>query len=205
MIKEKQQLVGLAAATQAINLVNKVATTGSLDVGLAESVLSGLLKYNPANALEAYGDDWDNIHDGLEIFIALLSGQVNRDIALYLSNIANIEIKLARDKNKLITIHSSINEIRIQKQNDMTTSLINDDIIAKFAFIYKTTISNMTPKVMVKGDSRYLQNEVCANQIRALLLAAFRGISFFRHNGGNKLQLFLNRKTFVRISQEILG
>ncbi|MGY0398929.1 MAG: DUF489 family protein [Ostreibacterium sp.] len=94
------------------------------------------------------------------------------------------------------------NEDKIKQNHD--TFLLSDIVISRFADIYKQTASNTEPRIMVKGNHQFLQNEMSANQIRALLLGALRGIAFFRHYDGKRIDFILKRKHYMNITQQLL-
>ncbi|PIE44838.1 MAG: hypothetical protein CSA45_05265 [Gammaproteobacteria bacterium] len=81
--------------------------------------------------------------------------------------------------------------------------LVTDTTIARFADVYKKTASQTEPRIMIKGHHEYLQNELSANRIRALLLAALRGAAFFRHYGGKRIDFMLKRKQFLAIAKQL--
>ena len=78
------------------------------------------------------------------------------------------------------------------------------NILAGLADIYSTTISTLSPRIMVRGEPLHLQNPENINRIRALLLAGIRSAMLWRQCGGRRLQILLGRKRLWRISDDLM-
>ena len=69
----------------------------------------------------------------------------------------------------------------------------HENITASLADIYANTISDIGPKIMIKGDQTHLANPKNASKIRALLLAGIRAALLWRQAGGSRWKLLLER------------
>lgn len=211
---DEQQVLSLAATLQALRLVQAVATEGKFDTDKAAPVLQALVSYNPDDTLEAYGGNLDALQPGMALLRGLFTENPDRDLSQYLLTVIAIELKLVRDARMRRILQTEMqrlaqqahhqpafddNEISSDELFQGETALVSDDMLAEFAALYKQTASQTEPRIMVKGNQQFLQQESSANQIRALLLAALRGAAFYRHNGGKRFDLMVKRKQYLHI------
>ncbi|MGB1613059.1 MAG: DUF489 family protein, partial [Arenicellales bacterium] len=68
---------------------------------------------------------------------------------------------------------------------------------------YTETLSHLGPRIMIKGEQSYLEDQRNVNEIRALLLAGVRCAYVFSELGGKKWHLFLNRKSTAAIAGQL--
>ncbi len=80
----------------------------------------------------------------------------------------------------------------------------HENITASLAEIYANTISDIGPKIMVKGEQTHLANPKNASRIRALLLAGIRAALLWRQAGGNRWKFLLERGKLQRQADEFL-
>lgn len=208
MNNDEQQVIALAATIQALTIVNEIATKGQFDEHRAAPVLQALVSYNPAETIEAYGNDTAVLFHGMTQLERLFNDNLNRDIAQYLLAVVTIELKLVRNQQMRQTLNNELQEIARQIElsdtnHNSDSDLTANDTIQSFANIYKQTASQTEPRIMIKGNHEHLQNETSANQIRALLLAALRAAAFFRHYDGKRIDFMMKRKHYLSIIQQL--
>lgn len=226
---DEQQIIGLAAAVQALATMQSVAVKGEFNDHHAAPVFSALIHYNPESALAAYDNHIVGLSPGLNQLKALFADALDKDLAQYLLAVVTIERKLVLQPAMRQILQSQLqalgSELRQNTQDNvgyndvfdggfddddensnneentrpLTELLVEENAIERFAAIYKKTASNTEPRIMVKGNHQFLQSETSANQIRALLLAALRGAAFFRHYGGKRMDFMLKRKQYLSI------
>jgi high frequency lysogenization protein len=100
-----------------------------------------------------------------------------------------------KDQKLMSQIYSEINQIK--KQDFFEISHSNS--LARLAELYKTTLGELNPRIMVSGEQIYLSNQRTANHIRALLLAGIRAVSLWKSQGGRTWQLLLNKKKTLKL------
>jgi|GEM_PF-177085 len=208
----EQQTLALAGTLQSLYLMHQVAAQGEFDSNSTAAVLQPLAFYNPEDTLSAFGGHIDRLQIGLRQLQRFFGDSPNRDIAQYVMPIVSIELKLVKDMKMRQILQNAMQKTVSLLHNDeaidddnapaLSVQLTSAALIEHFARTYKNTASNIAPRIMVKGQQSYLQNESSANQIRALLLAALRSIAFFRHYGGKRIDFMLKRKQFVTISRQ---
>ncbi len=223
MNQEEQQAIALAATIQALSIVHDVATEGKFDEELAKPLFQALVTYNPNDTLSAYGGQARELNYGIQQLKEMFSDNLNRDVAQYLLAVLTIELKLVRSTNMRQLLQAELQRIAAQIDNasrfgslklgddgedekdelahkDAQPSLLTSiEVISELAVLYKQTASQTEPRIMIKGNHQFLQQETSANQIRALLLAALRGAAFFRHHGGKRFDLMMKRHQYVEI------
>lgn len=228
MNQEEQQALALAATIQALSVVHEVASQGHFDEYQALPTLQALVVYDPEDTLTAYGGNIATLRPGVTQMKKLFGDTANRDIAQYLLAVLSIELKLVRDNTMRQLLQRELAHIRQHVHHDKDESkvsngedgelhdtsenesfsatalahLTSDEVIAQFAEVYKQTASRTEPRIMIKGNHQFLQQEQSANQIRAMLLAALRGAAFFRHYGGKRFDLMVKRGRYIEIAEQ---
>lgn len=229
---DEQQIIGLAAAVQALSLVQSVAVKGQFDDNTALPVFYSLINYNPSNALAAYNNDSHALGHGFSQLKRLFTDALDKDLAQYILAVITIERKLVSQPQMRHILQTQLQSLNHELNHNMSHNvgynevfdsdfddeveddgdnennpldnlLVSHEVIERFANIYKQTASNTEPRIMVKGNHQFLQSETSANQIRALLLAALRGAAFFRHYGGKRMDFMLKRKQYLTIIERL--
>ena len=217
MNNDEQQVIALAATLQALSTVQSVATNGEFDEQNALPIFYSLINYNPEDTLSAYNGNILNLRFGLNQIKKFLSDALDRDLAQYILAVISIERKLVNHvpmrqllQNQIQNLSNKIrNESNLsqvdnfesdsENTDELEKKLISNNTIAELAELYKKTASTTEPRIIVKGNQQFLQSEVFANQIRALLLGALRGVAFFRHYGGKRVDFMMKRKQYLDI------
>ena len=97
-----------------------------------------------------------------------------------------------------------INDIEeVGRQCDYFGGCMNSTVIGRLAEIYKETISELGPKIIVKGEQDHLGNPEIAAQIRALLLAGIRSAVLWRQAGGSRFTMFFRRKKMIAEAKKL--
>ncbi len=231
MNNDEQQVIALAATLQALSSVEEVAVKGQFDERHALPIFHSLATYNPEDTLSAFGGDIYQLQYGIRQLKRLFGDELNRDLAQYLLAVVSIELKLVKNpamrqilQQSLATLSAEINNFSItESENDADSDderiddedviqskyknteefLVSPEVVAELADTYKQTASQTEPRIMIKGNHQFLQNEQSANQIRALLLGALRAVGFFRHYGGKRMDFMLKRKQYLAICETL--
>lgn len=196
--------LALAGIFQAATLVDQVARHGSADPAAFETSIRSLFVTAPDTTEDVYGSS-AQLKLGLESLLTQIgSGKGPRNIELtrYVIGVLHLERKLAKRRDLLDKISKGLERARRQVEH---FSLTHDNVIASLADTYYTTVSTLTPRIMVAGEHGYLNHTANANQVRALLLAAIRSAVLWKQNGGGRLQLLLRRKAFLTEAQRLLS
>jgi high frequency lysogenization protein len=195
MNKLKQQTLALASLLQTTTLVNQLALTGTCDGKSNEASLKSIIN-NSTDVEEVFGSTKD-LSIGLNALTNAF-GQKTKDmqnIIFYSLALINLEKKLMKNKALLSQISGEVDFIK--KQDFFEISHSNS--LARLAELYKTTLGELNPRIMVSGEQIYLSNQHTANHIRALLLAGIRAVSLWKSQGGRTWQLLLNKKKTLKL------
>ncbi len=223
MNENEQQALALAATIQALSVVHQVATQGQYDETLARPVLESLVHYDPAETVDAYGGSVEPLRFGIEQLKKLFNDELDRDISQYLLAVLTIELRLVRSARMRYQLQSGLQRLSAQISPVEQPAVVDEDddddwgvedilppmyefsdeALTLFAELYKETASQTEPRIMIKGDQRFLQSELSANQIRALLLAALRSAAFFRHYGGKRFDLMMKRGQYLELLDKL--
>lgn len=198
-----ERTLALAGIFQAAVVVNDIATKGIADSHDLETCINSLLITEPKNTIDVYGRI-ENLRTGLFALIEHLDNsgpQKHIDIARYVITLLHLQRKLMKRKDLMEVLDKGI--ARAQDQAEIFAPL-HDNVIANLADIYSNTVSQILPKIMVSGESNYLNNPSNANKIRALLLAGVRSAVLWSQTGGGRWQVLFKRKHFVQTARDLL-
>jgi len=195
--------IALAGLFQCISLVHQVAKSGMMDVHNFEVIISSLLNNDPDSTPDVYGN-LGNLRSGFETILSQLGNSTtssNNDINRYVVTLLHLERKLSQNDKMLNRISTRLESVNSQLKH---FSVTHENVLANLADIYADTISTLSPKIMVKGEEKFLSQTNNANKIRALLLSGIRSAVLWRQVGGNRWQLLLKRKYFIWEAKRIL-
>ena len=75
--------------------------------------------------------------------------------------------------------------------------------IKALAGVYTSNLSDLTPKILIKGEQRFLEDPALVEKVRAILLAGVRAAYLFSQAGGRKWHLFIFRKKFAAVAAQL--
>ena len=75
--------------------------------------------------------------------------------------------------------------------------MLHPNLLAHFADLYSEEISQLSPRIMVRGVAQHLQNPDNQHRVRALLLAAIRSARLWRQTGGTRWQILFGRQRLL--------
>jgi high frequency lysogenization protein len=194
----RERVIALAGLYQVAYLVDQVGRQGHCDPQASASSLYSLLQIDAENVTAVYGG-LDGVATGLRSLKRELTAKTTRNplITQYAIQLLHLEGKLRKSPRHLDLIAKGIDEV---KQRLAHFGPDHPNSVARFADLYLNSISTMTPRIMVKGESAHLNNNDNANLIRALLLAGIRSAMLWRQCGGSRLQIIFGRN---RILQQV--
>jgi len=186
------QTIALAGLSQTVQLVRDIARTGSHDAYDLETCLSSLLKINADSVVEVYGS-LKNLKTGLTLLQRQLGAPetVDTELARYAAALVYLEGKYQRQDAMQKAVRLGLERATAQTAH---FGVNHENVIAALADLYKNTISQLNPRIIVQGEQWHLENTANANKIRALLLAGIRAAWLWRQCGGSRLGFLLNRR-----------
>ncbi|MET0026122.1 MAG: high frequency lysogenization protein HflD [Candidatus Thiodiazotropha sp.] len=193
--QDSDRAMALAGIYQAASLVQQVARRGMPQNDSFAANIHSLFELEAPSVAGVFGDI-HGIAQGLRLAYKQLSGAVSRDDELtrYLLNLIQLERKLSRQHERLNRIREGITTTTARLAHFPET---HSNILAALADIYAENISTLKPRIMVSGETIYLQNNDNVNKIRALLLSGIRSAMLWRQTGGRRRQLLFSRSHYV--------
>jgi high frequency lysogenization protein len=187
--------LALAGVFQAATLVKQIATTGMANSAVIEASLETLFKFDAASVEEVYGGVAGVGAGVRELNKQLTSSRTDRDLDItrYVISMLVLEKKLSANRPMLDQIANKLEDIR---SNLEYFSLMHQNTMLKLDQLYKDTVSQLSPRIIINGEQQHLSNENNASRIRALLLAGLRSAILWRQCGGSRLSLLFNRKRY---------
>lgn len=200
----QQQTICLAALVQHCRLVDQLARTGNVDFQEFASCLQQLFVSDHAEIDQAFGNKW-LLTNGYQQLLALLNrsdDDNDQAVLQYAVAILHLERKLTAKPEMLQIIRTRLEHASYRNEHFSTDQHAVADNIAG---IYQDTLSTLTYRIQVKGNSQHLKDEYTANRIRALLLCAVRATRLWRLAGGSRFRLIFGRAKIVDCCQTLLN
>ncbi len=195
----QNRTIALAGVCQAVNLVNKLATTGYLDKSDFQTCIVSLLEQNPSSTLATYGSIRDLL-GGFKSLAEILSDikSDQQPCLRYLLGVLHLQSKVMRQKDLLDIIGNRLVQINLQAKHFEPT---HDNVIGNLADLYSDTISTFRFRIQVRGEASYLQQDRIANQVRSLLFSAIRSAILWQQLGGKRWHLLMQRKSIIACAE----
>ena len=199
----QEHAMALGGLFQAVSLVQQVAREGNADAGPFESSIASLFRIDAENTDAVYGGG-TRIARGLQTLCRQLGRDKSRqdaELMRYAVSLMFLERRLVRSAKLMERLRRGIDTATQQSEH---FSITHENVLARLADTYASTVSQLQPRIMVQGKPEYLNTPTNANRIRALLLAGMRSAVLWRQLGGNRLRLLWTRKHIVRCAKELL-
>jgi len=204
MNKQTQRVAALAAILQPVQMVHAIARTGQWDEPRLGYAIAALFAKGD-DAIALYDNHISHLDEGLKLVEKLFDGGIDTNdakaILTYSANLIGLEKQLRHSPDTLAALASGLE--RIHRQIDYFGDAAHSNIIASIASLYGDTVSQLKPKVVVRGKPEHLRQADNTNRVRALLLAGLRGAYCWRAAGGNHLRLLLGRKGLIDAAQQL--
>jgi len=204
--REKEQIIALSAIFQAAELVATLAKTGKMDNDALLPLVNSVLLVDAETTEDIYGGRWDcksNLALGRRITRQALGKErssVNPDTLRYALSLIHLESKLLKSKETLTTLSQGIS--RLERQKSHYDDPLHENMIAAISGIYQDSLSKLSFRIQVHGDSRFLQQPSIANQVRTTLLTGVRAAMLWRQLGGKRWHLILKRKQLLNTLED---
>jgi len=196
----QERLVALAGIYQAVTSVIRIAREGVADPQTMEPSVHSLFQIDAASAESVFGPP-GAVMPGVRQVITQLTGQPERKLETtrYVVMLMRLERNLSRRPDLLARIGEGIQAAEIKRVH---FDLLHPNLFAHFAALYSDTLSQLEPRIIIRGESLHLRNTDNQNRIRTLLLTGVRAARLWRQVGGSRWQIVLrNRQLLVDARQ----
>lgn len=202
MYSDSDRVIALAGVFQSARIVWQLAHQGDADPVAMEASINSLFQANPPTVAEVFGGT-AGVEFGLHSLLKQLDDPRNRsaEITQYAINLLQLTRKLRADKARYARLGKDLDDLQVRIA---AFNLEQSTKYAQLAKIYAEHISNLGSRIMVKGDSRHLENTINAARIRSSLLAGIRAAHLWYQCGGKRWHLLIYRKRMVAIGSEML-
>lgn len=189
---ERQQAIALAAVVQSALLVDVLSREGSAPAAGMQTLADSLFRVEWDRVEDVFGGlpELQRGLDALGDMLANGSLTEHRSALRYTLSMLHLGTQLSRDKGRLGTIRARLEHAAV-KQSHFSSRF--DEIASSLASIYQECVSPMRFRIQVNGSARHLQDPRVAERIRALLLCGLRAAVLWRHLGGRRYKLVLER------------
>lgn len=196
--------MALAGLFQAVALVQQVAREGRADAAPFEASMASVFRIDAESTEAVYGGSAQ-----LPLGLATLCRQLgadkarqDRELMRYAVSLLFLERQLVRNGKMMGRVREGIEAAIAQSEHYCVT---HENVLARLAETYASTVSLLQPRIMVQGEPQHLNTPANANRIRALLLAGMRSAVLWRQLGGHRLKLLWTRKHIVACAEAMLG
>jgi len=193
---EEHRVLALAAIAQCAKLVQSIARRGSASAESIADSLAGIIVLDESDPEIAIGG-------AKAVALGLSDLMIKRADPLLMERVRTITALIHLEKLLRRDPHTQ-QELRQQLEAFVSSSdsadITSGSSIKQLAEIYRETVSELGPRIMINGDQQFLEDDRNISTIRALLLAGVRGAYVFAQVGGKKWQLFLRRKNIASIA-----
>jgi high frequency lysogenization protein len=195
------RVLALAGLFQAVGLAQQLANEGRCDETAMEASVASVFRIDAPSVAAVYGGV-----GGVRLGLRNLIGQLDdgtRDMALtrMAVTVMRLERSLARRPELAAKLQEGILATRRQVEHFGQDS---PQVTGRLADVYASTLSTLSPRVMVNGHPQHLQQPAVVQKVRANLLAAVRSAVLWRQVGGRQWQIILNRRQCSMLARGLL-
>lgn len=198
---QEERTLALAAIFQASYLVDRLANHGMIDNQVFEIMLESILIRDAAQTEDIFGGK-KNLRLGLQELRRQLENNSSGNILRYSLNVMTLGQRLLQNKRLLSEVTAGLALIHSQRE---FFPIGHENVRRNFAELYKRTISQMQPRIVVRGSERFLSSPDTAERIRALLLSGVRSSVLWYQVGGSRWDLVFKRQAYFNEAETILA
>jgi len=197
----EERVIALAGLMQALSLVRAIALRGGCDAAAMRISLASVLRIDADNAADVFGGI-GNLRLGLQTLVEQLDKPRDPALTGMAVTVLRLERALSSRPETLQHLREQIDLI-VKLDPHAEASLV--DLPARLAQLYVQTLSPLKPRVMVEGNTSFLNQPARQAQIRALLLAAIRAAVLWRQLGGTQWRIVFRRRQYAMLARGLLA
>ncbi|MEI7038033.1 high frequency lysogenization protein HflD [Fulvimonas yonginensis] len=195
------RVLALAGLFQAVSLAQQLANQGRCDETAMEASVASVFRIDAPSVAAVYGGV-----GGVRLGLRALIGQLDdgsRDMALtrMAVTVMRLERSLARRSELGTTLQEGIIAAKRQVAHFGQDS---PQVTRRLADLYASTLSILSPRVMVSGHPQFLQQPAVVEKVRVSLLAAVRSAVLWRQVGGRQWQIIVSRRQCSMLARGLL-
>jgi high frequency lysogenization protein len=189
-------VLALAGVFQATELVRQAANHGTWSGYAATASLESLLRLEADSAEEVFGGR-ERVRLGLETMVSVLSGEEEHAENLpHAVALLQLQRKFTGNRAMMTQVGEELGRISLLGAN-LEAHQREDLQAMEINRLYGLTISQLSPRIVVKGRPQYLQNERTVSWVRTLLFAGLRAGVLWQQLGGGRFNLLFGRRKIL--------
>lgn len=197
------QILALAGVFQATELVRQAAKHGTWSGYAATASLDSLFRLE-SDSVEAIFGSRERLRLGLETLVGVLSGEdVHGDTLQHAVALLQLQRKFTKNGVMMNTVGEGLERIETETA-ELEEPTREERRAEQVAQLYTETISTLTPRVVVNGNPRHLQNPRTVAWIRTLLFAGLRSAVLWGQLGGGRFNLLFGRRKLLAQTEALL-
>jgi len=200
----ENQTLALAGMFQSAALIEQMAYKGEISQAAFDCCVDSLFAFEAETTLDVFGD-LSGLTRGLQTLSQHLGGHTRdsgKNLAYYIMSMMKISSKILHDNSMAEKLQSDLQTIQ---QQSIDFDLSRANVVMKIDGLYQQTISNIQPRIIVRGEQNFLTNSDNAGKVRTLLLTGIRSAVLWHQLGGTKWKLVFTRKKYVDCARRLLS
>ncbi len=187
------RVLALAGLVQALQQVRRIADTGQADAQILTAAVDSVFRIDAESASDVYGGV-SSVKPGLLLLRRYFANEARDELLPRLTlAVLQLERRFARDA-VAAKVHDGIVALAPSAERQGSS---HPEVLTALGNLYAQTVSQLRPRVLVKGNPHYLGQATVVAEIRAVLLAALRSAVLWRQMGGSLWDFLLRRREMV--------
>ncbi len=198
----KAQTLALASMLQSAKLINQLANGEAINQAAFDCSLDSLFTLDAGSVEDIYGHG-EGLISGLKMLVSYLGGDqatVQKPIIYYVLGMIKLQGKMMKSPDLMAQIEQGLNTIDKQVS---AFELSQSARVSKIDGLYRDTISQLKPRIIVQGNQLHLSNSDTTSRVRTLLFAGIRAAVLWRQKGGSRWQLLFARKRILEQAEQL--
>lgn len=197
-----EQVLALAGIFQSAALVDQLARGMDMDEAAERASLGSIFMIDAEDVGEVFGG-----LAGMQLGLgSLIAQHEDPSQTTDQTRMVFCMLQLQRKLDNRPEMNQQLAEgIRATERQRQHFDLLHATVRGRLADLYEQTLSNLRPRVMVKGDPRLLAEPDRVARIRANLLAGVRAAVLWHQLGGRRRHLLLRRRQLLLLARGLLS
>ena len=214
----QDNVIALAGLAQSGKLVTQLAAEPNHDEAALRASAGSLLVMHPESMDEVFGGV-QGVSLGLETMASLLKGKglqsvLAKELIRYLMSMDQLADRLKQSPStqaviekglyELSTSFSSLLEGEQADTQDESQAGEYEAFYARIGTLYQKSLSQLAPKIIVRGAKGYLQDEESVARVRTALFAGVRAAYLWHQQGVRRWHLIFARRAYADMAGRLL-
>jgi len=215
----QDKVLALAGLVQAGKLVTQLAAEPEHNEDALRASAGSLLSMHPENMGEVFGGA-QGVYLGLETVATMLKGKglqsmLAKELIRYLMSMDQLADRLSSSASTQSIIEKGLYDLNISFSSlletppaDARDEALADEYEAFYAGVstlYQKSLSQLAPKIIVRGAKGYLQDEQSVARVRTALFAGVRAAYLWHQQGVRRWHLVFARRAYAELAGRLMA